>query len=149
MIIKIGFNPENLKHEDEAYPAFKAGGMTLKVWALYKKHFVTSQHFRDSLVELAEAYERMFDIDDRDAKPYMNIDEFMGLLGACGVYGTVVGPRFNEMSQWAIRYWDYFNLSIQRNLTLQYRVVKEVDENLVVSGLGQHIAVADGKARDV
>jgi hypothetical protein len=66
----------------------------------------------------------------------MNIDEFMGYLGACGIYGTVVGPRHKEMAEWVVRYWDYFNLSTQRAVTLQFKVVKEVDETLTVCGFG-------------
>lgn len=34
MIVKIAFDPANLKVEDEAWPAFDAGGITLKIWAL-------------------------------------------------------------------------------------------------------------------
>ncbi|WP_433739821.1 hypothetical protein [Pseudomonas putida] len=137
MIVRIGFNPDNLKVEDEAWPAFNAGGLTLKIWALYKKHFVTSQHFHESLIQMAELFERMLDIDDHEVRPYMNIDEFMGYLGACGIYGTVVGPRHKEMAEWVVRYWDYFNLSTQRSVMLQFKVVKEVDETLTVFGFGQ------------
>ncbi|VVO63896.1 hypothetical protein PS870_00929 [Pseudomonas fluorescens] len=141
MIVKIAFDPANLKAEDEAWPAFNAGGLTLKIWALYKKHFVTSQYFRDSLVQMAELFERMLDIDDHEVRPYMNIDEFMGYLGACGIYGTVVGTRHKEMAEWVVRYWDYFNLSTQRAVTLQFKVVKEVDETLTICGLGPTSAI--------
>ncbi len=51
MIVKIAFDPADLKAEDEACTAFNSGGLTLKIWALYKKHFVTSQHFRKSLAQ--------------------------------------------------------------------------------------------------
>lgn len=134
MIIKIGFDPASLKDDDEAWPAFKAGGITLKFWALYKKHFITSQHFRASLVRMAEMFERMLDIDDHEVLPYMNIDEFMVCLGACGVHGTVVGPTRKEMSEWVVKYWSYFNPSTQWAVTLQFKVVKEVDENLTICG---------------
>ena len=49
---------------------------------------------------------------------------------------TVVGPRHKEMAEWVVRYWDYFNLSTQRAVTLQFKVVKEVDETLTICGFG-------------
>jgi hypothetical protein len=136
MIIKIAFDPAKLKRGDEAYPAFKAGGIVLKFWALYKKTFITSQHFRESLVLFAELIGRMHDIDDCEVKPYMNIDEFMGYLGSCNFYGSVGGPFRSAMAEWVVRYWDYFNLSIQRQIQLSYKVVKEVDETMTIKGLG-------------
>lgn len=134
MIIKIAFDPDNLKPDDEAYPAFQAGGITLKVWALYKKHFITCQYFRENLIAMAELCERMLDIEDHDILPYTNIDEFVAYLGACGIYGTTAGPRHKEMVGWVVRYWDYFNLATQWSLSLQYKVVKEVDETLTIRG---------------
>jgi hypothetical protein len=38
------------------------------------------------------------------------------------------------MVGWVVRYWDYFNLATQWSLSLQYKVVKEVDETLTIRG---------------
>lgn len=132
MIIKIGFNPENIKPEDEAYPAFKAGGVVLRFWALYKKGHITSQYFREGLVKLAEMVERARDEEDKTAEPYQDIDDFMAWLGICGFYGGAATPRFYEFGKWVAKHWDYFNPNIQRGLVLQYKVVKEVEEDLVI-----------------
>lgn len=140
MIVKIAFNPASLKPEDEAYPAFTAGGLTLKFWALYKKHFMTSQHFRKSLVGLASVFERMVEIEDREVLPYTNIDEFIRILGTCGIHSNLLmGPMSKELIEWVVRYWDYFNLSTQRQVHLQYKVVKEVDEVMSVTSFGSEI----------
>ncbi|MGH8381735.1 hypothetical protein [Pseudomonas sp.] len=137
MIVKISFNPDSLAPNDEAYPAFQAGGLTLKFWALYKKHFITDQHFRESLAGLSTLFERMVDIDDREVLPYTNIDEFVRFIGSCGIHGNLLmGPMSKELIAWVVRYWDYFNLSVQRQVHLQYKVAKEVDEVLTVTSFG-------------
>lgn len=60
MEMKISFDPSTLKYNDEAYPAFEAGGITLTFWALYKKHFITNQYFKDSLEKMGELFKKMF-----------------------------------------------------------------------------------------
>ncbi len=132
MMLRIAFNPADLKTTDEAWPAFQAGGITLKVWGLYKKHFITSQHFVECLERLADRFEKMFDEDEADAKPYTNIDEFMGLLGFCGFHGGVCGPRHAQMKEWALKYWDYFNLNIQKSLWIEYQSVETVTKQVLV-----------------
>ncbi|AXA25695.1 hypothetical protein [Pseudomonas putida] len=141
MIVKIGFSPASLKPEDEAYPAFQAGGLTLKFWALYKKSFITDQHFRDALTGLASHFERMLDIDDHEITPYTNIDEFVRLIGSYGIHGNLLmGPMSKELIAWVVRYWDCFNLSVQRQVHLQYKVVREVDEIITVTSFGTESA---------
>ena len=132
MIVNIAFQPENLKPKDEAFPAFQAGGLTLKVWALYKKHYVTSQHFRQSLVALAEYCERMSDPKDTEVPPYANVDEFVSMMGSMNFYGGVTGPRLGDFRAWVIAYWDYFNPNIQRKVTIRYKVkvMQEIDKEL-------------------
>lgn len=136
MIINIAFDPQNLKPEDEAYPAFQAGGMTLKIWALWKKSFITSQNFKLALERLAEHYESMFDADNHEVMPYANIDEFVDLMSNSGLSSFAgEGPLRHDLAKWAMKYWDYFNPVIQRSITLEYSAIREVREQINIEGI--------------
>ncbi len=125
MEIKIGFDPSILKYDDEAYPAFEAGGLTLTFWSLYKKHFITGQYFKGSLERMGGLFEKMFDKEETHVAPYTNIDEFVGFMSECGLFGGGY-MRTKEHKEWTIKYWDYFNLNIQRQVTLTYDAVETV-----------------------
>lgn len=116
MEIKVDFDPESLTPEDEAYPAFKAGGIPLKFWALYKSSHITTQKFRPALEKLVVAYSEMFD-EESGVEPYSNIEEFMALLKKC---------KISVRAAWLIEHWDYFNLNIRKKLTVSYTVHKEL-----------------------
>jgi hypothetical protein len=134
-VVRITFDPATLKPEDEAWPAFQAGGMALKVWALYKRTYLTSQHFRVALEQLAAYFEEAFDPEKPEIKPYTNIDEFADLLGRCGFRaGLSVG---SSLRSWIVKNWDYFNLSIQRELVLEYQIVEPVTKRMVVALAGK------------
>lgn len=130
MIIKIGFDPETLKLEDEAHPAFQFGGVVLKIWALYKKSFVTSQHFRESLIKFGMMLARANDPDDLEAQPYTNLDDFVAWLGICGFYGVRSGLLHGEMRTWVLNNWDYFNPSIQRDLCIEFERMEPVTKQI-------------------
>lgn len=125
MEMKIGFDPSTLKYNDEAYPAFEAGGITLTFWTLYKKHFITNQYFKDSLEKMGELFEKMFNKEESEVQPYDNIDEFILFLSECGLFGGGY-MRTKEHKEWVIKYWDYFNLNVQRQLTITYDAVETV-----------------------
>lgn len=129
-IVKMTFDPATLKHDDEAWPAFNAGGMTLKFWALYKSAFCTDQHFREALERLAEYFEKAFDLDHPDIKPYTNIDEFMVVLNQCGPFSSRMFG--NDTRAWALKNWDHFNLAVQRKVVLEYEVVEPVTKQMVI-----------------
>lgn len=135
MEINLGFSPDNLKPDNEAYPAFMAGGMTLKFWALWKRSHITDQTFRDLLSEMGRAYYEMFDDHaygdcESKYKPYRNIDEFVQFLRMVVINSKcqciVLGSPHDK--KWLVKHWDYFSLSIQRQVSLKYKVLKEVEE---------------------
>ncbi|WP_045158329.1 hypothetical protein [Stutzerimonas stutzeri] len=128
--VKITFDPASLTPDSECWPAFQAGGMTLKVWALYKRTFLTNQYFKPAIEQLAAYFEEAFDPEKPEVKPYSNIDEFAELLGRCGFRAGGFGC---ELRGWVVKHWDYFNLNIQKAVTLEYQVVEPVTKRLVVS----------------
>lgn len=128
-IVKITFDPSSLKPTDEAWPAFEAGGMTLKFWALYKSQFLTSQHFREALECVADYFAKAFDKHHPDVKPYTNIDEFLVMLHDCGVRD---GLFSQDMRGWALKNWDHFNLSVQRQVALEYEVMEPVKKLMTI-----------------
>lgn len=110
MDIQVDFDPETLTPDDEAYPAFKAGGLPLKFWALYKSTHMTNQKFRPALEKLVAAYSDMFD-EESKVLPYSNIEEFGALLKKCKI-------PFN--ASWLIEHWDYFNLNIRKKVVVRH-----------------------------
>lgn len=130
-VVKIAFNPDTLKENDEAWPAFQAGGMTLKFWALWKRYHATSQYFRDRLERLADYYSKAFDPEDESEQPYRDIDEFLVVLRRCG-FVTMSGFVSEDLRRWVVRFWDYFNLNIQRAVTLEYEAIEPVTKRLAV-----------------
>jgi len=117
MEITIPFDPKDVVEDDEAYPAFKAGGMALKFWVLYKHFHLTSQHFRPALENFVAYLNAMAD-EDSDVKPYKDIEEFYEILRGCGI---------SFKSQWLINHWDYFNLNIQKKVIIKYKTMVEVE----------------------
>lgn len=117
MEITITFDPKDVTVDDEAYPAFKAGGMALKFWILYKTFHLTSQHFRPALEKFIAYLNAMVD-DESDVAPYKDIEEFYQILRDCGI---------SVKSQWLINYWDYFNLNIQKKVIIKYKTMVEVE----------------------
>jgi len=137
MIVKIGFNPEILKPDEEASPAFACGGMTLKLWALYKRKFITNQHFRESLVKFAD-YIRCANSkepEDSGTTWYKDIHEFMAVLQTVGIIRGGSLHSHNEIVKWVIEHWDYFNPNIQKAITIEYEVTRPVTEQMVVGGI--------------
>ena len=120
MEITILFDPKNVTVEDEAYPAFKAGGMALKFWALYKSSRLTSQHFRPALEKFIEYLDAMMD-EESDVEPYKDIEEFYNILSKSGI---------SVKSDWLIRHWDYFNLNIQKKVIIKYKTMVEVEASI-------------------
>lgn len=120
MEIHIAFDPADVEQSDECWPAFYFGVLTLKFWALYKKHHVTNQHFRESLVSLGQYYRDMYE-DESEDKPYTNIDEFKSILF-----------KFNlrPSPEWLVEHWDYFNLAIQRKVVIKYKAMVEVEKSI-------------------
>lgn len=131
--VKIGFDPRTLDPDSEAYPAFMAGGITLKFWALYKPTHMTSQHFRPFLVALGDYFRAAFDAEDDSAQPYTNIDEFMRVLDRCGASRS--GTFGSDLPRWVAEHWDFFNLNIQRAVALEYEAIETVTKTLVVGAL--------------
>lgn len=129
-IVKITFDPSTLTEASECWPAFQAGGTVLKVWALYKRTFLTNQYFRPSLEALSEYFDAAFDPENEAVQPYRDIDEFAQVLHDCGFRAGGFGC---ELRGWIVKYWDYFNLNIQKALQLEYQVVEPVTKRLFVS----------------
>lgn len=129
-IVKITFDPNCLTEASECWPAFRAGGTVLKVWALYKRTFLTNQNFRPALEALADYFEAAFDPDNEAVHPYRDIDEFAKVLGECGFRAGGFG---SELRGWIVKHWDYFNLNIQKAVQLEYQVVEPVTKRLFVS----------------
>lgn len=132
-IVKIAFDPAGLKGTDEAWPAFQAGGLTLKLWALWKRHHITNQHFRDVLESFAEYIEKAFDAEDESESPYQDIDQFIIVLRRCGL-DSFSGIPSDNLQTWVVRYWDHFNLSIQREIALEYQATEPVTKRVTVGG---------------
>lgn len=129
MKVKIAFDPVSVKPGDEAYPAFDSHyPVVLRLWALYKKHFITCQYFKDSLIEFNDMIFRALSLENPDCVMYSNIDEFMSWMRVCGLFGTTAGPRYNEFRDWVVKYWDYFNPNIQRQITLIYEATEVVEK---------------------
>lgn len=129
MKVKIAFDPANIKPGDEAYPAFSSGyPVVLRIWALYKKHFITSQHFRECLIEFNDMMFKALSHENPDCHMYVNIDDFMAWMRICGFYNCLGRPGYNEFRDWAVKYWDYFNPSIQRQVSLVYEATEVVEK---------------------
>lgn len=129
--VKIAFNPADLKEKDEAWPAFQAGGMVLKFWALWKRHHCTSQHFRPALERLADYYDKDFDKEDESERPYADIDEFLSVLRRCR-FTSLSGFVSEDLRAWILRYWDHFNLNIQKAVVLEYEAVEPVTKHIAI-----------------
>lgn len=134
-VFKIAFDPTRIDPDSEAYPAFQAGGLTLKLWILIKTKFITNQHFREVLCKFDDYLEKAFDPDCEDVKPYTNIDEFWRvLMDYCDFRRTGLAHT-NGIRQWLIDSWDYFNLNIQKSITLEYEAVETVTKKYEVTAL--------------
>lgn len=125
-MIKITFDPRNLKPEDEAWPAFQAGGMTLVFWALFKRQFNTNQHFRPFLVRMADHIKKCNDKDDPVAF-WSNIDEFWVLIND-KIGRNLQFSHDRGAKDWLLKHWDYFNPSIQRGIVIEYAAERKVLE---------------------
>jgi len=126
IVVKLTFNPADLKMSDEAWPAFHYGGMTLTFWALYKRSHLTPDTFRDGLVALGEYYKSLDLIDDENQEdqltPYSSIDEFNDLLKLCGIC--------RPSGKWLADLWDHFNLNIRRSVLIEYEAMEPVIKRL-------------------
>lgn len=131
MKVTLAFSPKELTPDSEADVAFRSGGLVLKIWALYKKHFATCQYFKAGLESLNEHIvaveeEKEKDSDFEPGRLYNNIDEFVDLLKSHGIF-----PRnqytSNEHRQWVLKYWDYFNLNVNRQVVLTYKEMQPVE----------------------
>lgn len=115
-VIQISFDPSTIKQEHECWPAFQAGGLVLKVWALYKRRFLTDQHFRPALERLADLIKAS---QQPGAQPlYNNIQEFQALLQSCGLI-----PEWHalDLRNWLEENWEYFDPENPRALRVEYR----------------------------
>lgn len=121
MKIKCGFDPDKLTQSDEAYAAFHLGGgqMTLNLWALYKKHFITSDRWAIGLKYLATSWQ----LESTRSPPYKDFDSFIRFAHEIGI--AEIYPRYSlsfnkAFIQWAVKYWDYLNPNIRRKVELEY-----------------------------
>lgn len=123
IVVKLTFNPADLKVSDEAWPAFHYGGMTLTFWALYKRSHLTPDTFREGLVALGEYYKSLDHGEEEErSKPYQSIDEFNDLLRACGIW--------RPTANWIVDLWDHFNLNIRRSVLIEYESMEPVIKNI-------------------
>ena len=120
--IRLRFDPLKITKDSECWPAFQAGGMTLKFWALYKNEHITNQYFRPALERLAQYFSEAFDEEITDVMPYANIDEFIWVIRRCGFH---VDP-YGNFNKWALKNWSFFSLSIQEQVQLEYEAVEPV-----------------------
>ena len=121
--ITIGFDPTTIKPEHECYEPFVSGGLALKYWVLYKSNHITNQYFKGQIDKLTHYFNNMFNDEYPEITPYNDIYEFLDVLKNCEL-------PINK--KWLIDNWDYFNLNIQKKLTISYKVVKEVDEEQII-----------------
>ncbi len=131
--VRLAFNPADLTKADDAWPAFQAGGVVLKLWALWKRNHATSQHFAESLHRLRKHFRK---VNKGKAAMYENIDQFLLLLEGCGF----PEPRIfatSELRRWVVANWDYFNPHIRREVVMEYEAVGTVVQRLDASSYKQ------------
>ena len=117
-VVKISFKPEDLKYTDEAYLPFQEGGMLLRFWGLYKKTFLTSDEFKNSLQLFSDYLARVADEDD-ETEMYATPIEFQNVLvRVCKV--PTQGFLNRPLLEWIVKYWDHFNPNIQKKIQIVY-----------------------------
>lgn len=119
--LTLVFNPDQLEDTEENAELillFKQGGIGLKFWAAYKTHHLTSQHFLPGCLQLNLMYSlvdtdvetEQETIDWSDPRVVKQALEAKSDSWPCG-----------NSDEWFFRYWDCFNINIQRAITLIHK----------------------------